>query len=315
MDNRKHINIVIPVYNEEAVIKVMVDRLESIANSLVDYFFKVIFVDDGSIDKTSEILKQTAIRGTSTRIIELSRNFGHQAAIAAGIDRADGDAVIIMDADLQDPPEMIASLLQGFEEGNDVVYTVKRSREGSSLKCQCYALFYALIDRLSETAIHRESGDFCLLSRRAINAMRSLPEYHRFHRGLRSWIGFKQKCLYFDRPERTAGQSKYSFHKLLRLALDGILSFSLVPLRAMSLVGISSIFLCACFALYSLWAYFTADISPTGFTALICFVLFTAGVQMTFLGIIGEYIGRIYEETKRRPLYIVCSDVSRDSCK
>jgi dolichol-phosphate mannosyltransferase len=240
-------------------------------------------------------------------VVALSRNFGHQAALTAALERVSGDVVMTMDGDLQDRPEAIHDFLARFDQGFDVVYARRVNRKEGWLLRTCYHLFYRAAARLSESPLPLDAGDFALMSRRVVDALRSAPEHHRYLRGLRSWVGFRQTAIDVARDERFAGTTNYGPVKLFKLAADGIFSFSIVPLRAAALLGLLAIMASSAFSVYSLYAKFFLHRAPQGFTALILIFTFLAGVQLFFVGVIGEYVGRIYQEVKRRPLYVVGS--------
>ena len=241
----------------------------------------------------------------------LSRNFGHQAALSAALDHASGDVVVVMDGDLQDAPEAIPRFLEVHRQGFDVVYARRTSRKEGWVLRACYYLFYRMIAALSDLRLPLDAGDFSLLSRRVVDRLKGIPEHHRYLRGLRSWIGFRQTGIPVERSERAAGRSGYTLGKLLRLAFDGIFAFSMAPLRAAALLGLVAIFAAALFSAYAVYVKFVLGRAPQGFTALILVITFFAGAQLLFLGIIGEYLGRVYEETKGRPQYIVGQTVGR----
>lgn len=303
-DSPKLLTIVFPAYNEELVLPSFLKILEEQAESL-SLRTNYIAINDGSIDQTEQILDDWVLSGQNRKVIHLSRNFGHQAAISAALDHADGDAVVILDSDLQDSPEIIKELLIQFESGAEVVYVVKTSRESSKVLKFCYKIFYKLLSRLSHITIPEDSGDFCLLSKRVVIALRSLKETHVFHRGLRSWVGFKQVAVTVNRPDRKLGKSKYNSAKLFKLAFDGILSFSIVPLRMFGVIGLVTLIFSFLFAAYSIYIKLFTNSSPTGFTAIICLITFLFGVQLMSTWILGEYIGRIFEESKKRPRYVI----------
>jgi dolichol-phosphate mannosyltransferase len=272
---------------------------------------EIVAIDDGSHDGTLAALESFAARDARLVIVSLSRNFGHQAAIGAGLDHATGDVVVVMDGDGQDPPSAIPRLLAEHARGFDVVYARRVARKEGALKRAAYYIFYRLVALLSEPRLPLDTGDFALLSRRVVEAIKSAPERHRYLRGLRTWVGFRQTGIPVERAARAAGQSKYGGRALVRLAFDGIFAFSVVPLRAAAILGVVAVVLSFLFAAYSLYARLFLDQSPRGFTALIIAIVFLAGVQLFFLGIIGEYLGRVYEETKGRPLYVVSKVVRR----
>jgi dolichol-phosphate mannosyltransferase len=269
-------------------------------------------VNDGSSDSTQAVLEQAAQDDSRITVIALSRNFGHQAAVTAALDHLSGDAVVVMDADLQDPPESIPLLLEKFAEGYDVVYVQRKGRKEPLWLRACFFIFYRLLAALSDVTLPLDAGDFGLMSRRAVEQLRALREHHRYVRGLRSWVGFRQIGIPIERHERHAGDSKYSVLRRLKGAADGIFAFSIVPIRAAALLGAVAMFFSFLFALYSLYAKLVLHQSVQGFTALILSIIFLSGVNLFFLGVIGEYVGRIYEEIKGRPIYIV-SQIVRGS--
>jgi len=238
-------------------------------------------------------------------VISLSRNYGHQAALTAALDYVSGDAAIVMDGDLQDVPEAIPEFVQKYSQGYDVVYAQRIRRKEPWVLRLCYFFFYRLLATLSDVRLPVDSGDFGLISRRVIDQLRHMREHHRYLRGMRGWVGFRQTGLVVEREERHSGKSKYSVMRLLKLAADGIFAFSIVPIRAAALLGAAAIVLSGLYVSYSLYARFFLHESPQGFTALIATVTFLSGVLLFFLGVIGEYVGRIYEETKARPIYII----------
>ena len=305
MTSEFRLSVAIPVHNEETVLPELLRRTKAVLDGLPGGPHQLLFVDDGSSDRTLEILEQAACNDPRVAAISFSRNFGHQAALTAALDHATGDAVVLMDGDLQDPPETIPVFVERFQQGYDVVYATRASRKESWWLKFCYYLFYRLQSMLSETRLPLDAGDFGLMSRRVFEQVRNMPERHRYLRGLRSWVGFRQVGIPVDRAERYSGDSKYSLLKLLRLASDGIFAFSTVPLRAATLLGALAIGLCGLYAIYSLYAKFFLSQTPRGFTTLVYLITFLSGVLLFFLGIIGEYVGRIYEEIKARPVYIV----------
>jgi dolichol-phosphate mannosyltransferase len=299
------LTVAVPVYNELENLDELVERLDTVLSGLHGGPHRILFVDDGSTDGTTAWLVAAAERDSRIRLVRLSRNFGHQAALTAAVDHADGDAIVLMDGDLQDAPEAIPRLIAEYERGFDVVYAVRVERKESALLRGCYRLFYWLMARLSRVPLPEGSGDFGLLSRRAADALREHREQHRYLRGLRAAVGFRQVGIEVERGARHAGTSRYGLSGLVRLALDGLFAFSVVPIRLATLIGFVAIAGSFVYSLYVLWARFFLQQTPQGFTTLILAMVFLAGVQLLFLGVIGEYVGRIYEETKRRPLYIV----------
>ena len=301
----KRVSLVFPVYNEEDVLPMLYERVRHLLGQL-PYETEVILVNDGSRDRSLEMMIHYHQEDPRFKVIDFSRNFGHQIAITAGIDAATGDAVILMDADLQDPPELLPQFLQKWEEGFQVVYAVRKKRKEHFLKRIAYFTFYRLLQKISNIQIPLDSGDFCLMDRTVIDTIKNMEERRRFVRGLRSWVGFKQVGLEYERDKRQAGEVKYTFSKLMRLALDGIFSFSYFPLQIASYLGFAvSALSFVAMAVYLYKKLFIHPDEPPGFPTLITVALFLGGIQLLSLGVIGEYIGRIYDEVKRRPTYIV----------
>ena len=312
MSDRPNISLAIPVYNEEAVVPELLRRTIEVIDAIPGGRHEIVLVDDGSSDRTLELLERAAEKDDRIVVVALSRNFGHQIALAAALDHVSGDVTILMDGDLQDPPEAIPILLDKYEQGYDVVYVRRVNRKEPWWLRACYYIFYRLLATLSSIQLPLDSGDFCLMSRRVIDELRRMPEHHRYLRGMRTWVGFRQIGVPIERAARPAGVTKYSPLRLLKLASDGIFAFSIVPLRAAAMVGAMAIGLSVLFSLYSLYAKYRLH-SPQGFTALVLAITFLSGVNLFFLGIIGEYIGRIYEEAKDRPHYVVRKVVSQRS--
>src|SRR5262245_43262440 len=303
------ISVVLPVYNEQENLEALLTRLIPVLERTAGRSFEVLFVDDGSCDNSAEILDSFSNRDRRLKVIHFSRNFGHQAALQAGLDEARGEAVILMDADLQDPPEVLEQFIAHWRQGFDVVYAVRKKRKESLLKRVAYTIFYRTMRAIAEIDVPLDSGDFCLLDRHVVDTLVSLPERNRFLRGLRSWVGFKQVGVEYKRDSRHAGVPKYTLRKLVRLALSGYIGFSALPLRAAAALG----FLAAAtgFAL-AVWAVITKilDIaSPRGWASTVAVVLFVGGAQLFMLGVIGEYLSRVYDEVRQRPIYIVSSHV------
>lgn len=301
------LSIVLPVYNEQENIPELYRRLVEClaANASRVPVAEILFVDDGSQDATRALILERRRQDPRVRMISFSRNFGHQAALAAGVDYSHGKAVILLDADLQDPPELITRMLDLWQDGADVVYAVRQKRKESFLKRLAYHSFYRILQAASTISIPLDSGDCCLMDRRVVNHLKALPERNRFLRGLRSWIGYRQVPLHYEREARFAGAPKYTIRKLVRLALDGILAFSTLPLRLGTYCGLT---LCAAGFIYFWYVigfYVFAGRAPQGWTSLIVLVLLIGGAQLVLLGLIGEYIARIYDETKKRPTYLV----------
>ena len=299
------LSVAVPLYNEESVLPEFLRRTRAVLQSLGGGPHELVLVDDGSADRTLALLEVEAASNPGTVVVALSRNFGHQAALTAALDHCSGDAVVVMDADLQDIPEAIPLFVKQFQQGYDVVYAQRASRKESWWLKLAYFLFYRLLAMLSELKLPLDAGDFALISRRVVEQLRRLPEHHRYLRGLRSWVGFKQIGIPIERQERHSGRSKYSVVKLLQLASDGIFAFSIVPLRAATLLGVLATALAVVFATYSVYAKLFLKRSPQGFTALVLLITFLSGILLFFMGIIGEYVGRLYEEVKARPIYVV----------
>jgi dolichol-phosphate mannosyltransferase len=302
---RATISIVVPCYNEESVIVETLARLCVVARSVEDEF-ELILVDDGSADRTRELIKTFDSQGIPIRLVGLSRNFGHQLAVSAGIQVAMGDAVVLIDADLQDPPEVIPDMIRAWRQGYDVVYGVRTERPGeSAFKLSTARGFYRLLNRLSDVPIPFDAGDFRLMSRAVADVLRAMPERDRFLRGMVSWAGFRQTPLPYKRAPRFAGVTKYPLAKMVRFAVDGILSFSIKPLQLSVSLGMTCAVLAVIGIFYALFLRIFTNIWVEGWTALMIAVLFIGGVQLISVGILGEYVGRIYSESKGRPLYVV----------
>jgi dolichol-phosphate mannosyltransferase len=311
MSSQFSLSVAIPVFNEESTLPELLQRTCAALENISGGPHEILFVDDGSADRSVEILEKAALQDSRIVVISLSRNFGHQAALSAALDYVAGDAVVLMDADLQDPPESISTLVEHFNRGYDVVYATRVNRKESWWLKACYKLFYRLQGVLSETQLPLDAGDFGLMSRRVVQQIRRMPEQHRYLRGLRAWVGFRQIGVALDRGERHSGKSKYGVFKLLKLASDGIFAFSVVPLRVAALTGLLGVGLAALYAIYSVYAKFVLHRVPQGFTALVFLLTFLFGVVLFFLGIVGEYVGRVYEEIKARPLYVIDKTIGR----
>ena len=299
------LSVAIPVHNETSVLPELLRRLKSVLDQLAGGPHQIVFVDDGSTDGTFDLLAEAARQDPRILALSLSRNFGHQAAITAGLDHVTGDAVVVMDGDLQDVPEVIPQFVEKLHDGFDVVYAKRVRRKEPWLLRLCYFVFYRMMARLSDIQLPLDSGDFGLMSRRVVDQLRRMPEHHRYLRGMRTWVGFRQIGIEVERAERHSGKSKYDLMRLLKLAFDGIFAFSIVPIRAAALLGAFVMFLSTLFVLYSVYARLFLQRSPRGFTALLVAVTFLSGVVLFFLGVIGEYVGRIYEEIKARPHYVI----------
>lgn len=300
------VSVVVPVHNEAGCLEELHRRLRDTFAKLKIDDYEVIFVDDGSRDDSREVIRKLCRQDTRAKLIALARNFGHQFAITAGMDSSHGDAVIVMDADLQDPPEVIPDLLAKWQEGYDVVYGVRLVRPGDSwLKRATAWVFYRLLRLMTNTDIAVDAGDFRLLSRRALATFNRLRERSRFVRGMVSWIGFPQAPVYYQRATRLTGQTGYPLGKQLKLALDAIVSFSDVPLRVATWVGFLGVAVCLAYLGYALFAKVVWGATVKGWASLVAVVVFIGSVQLAMLGVLGQYVGRIYEELKGRPLYVV----------
>ncbi len=303
-------SLVVPIYNEEAVIPILLRRLDALLDSL-DAPGEVIVVDDGSNDTSAIVIEGKAKADRRYRLVKLSRNFGHQVAITAGLDRAAGRAVIVMDADLQDPPEVVHAMIEKWKEGYDVIGAERTSRHGESrFKRATADLFYRLIGALSETPIARNAGDFRLIDRKALDSFRAMPERDRFVRGMFAWVGFRQGTVSFDRPPRAAGTSKYSLRRMIALATNGLISFSDAPLRLALWGGaaVSALALAYGLVVIGRWAFGDPSLAR-GWSSTIVVIAGLGGANMLMTGVIGLYVGRIHAEVKRRPLYIVEREV------
>ncbi len=304
-------SVVIPIYNEQENILELYRRLSETLKSLTDKY-EVIFVNDGSSDNSLKMIKELSVRDSKIKYLKFSRNFGHQIAISAGMDYANGEAIIIMDSDLQDPPELIPKLVEEWNKGFDVVYAVRRKREGETfIKKFTASLFYRLFSKLANINMPLDTGDFRLIDRKVLESLKSIREKHRFMRGLVSWVGYNQTGVLYDREKRSAGKTKYPFFKMLKFSIDGITSFSLIPLRIATILGFIISSISFLLAIYFLLIKLFTNKMVQGWLTLADSILFLSGVQLIIFGIIGEYIGRIYEEVKGRPLYIV-SEKSHD---
>ena len=313
MNSSPRVTVAISLYNEQEVLPELLRRVGAVLDQLPSGPHEIVLVDDGSSDGTFTGVIAAAARDARIVGVSLSRNFGHQAALSAALDHASGDVVVVMDGDLQDPPELIPRFLEEHRRGYDVVYARRVGRKEGWLLRACYYAFYRMIAVLSDVQLPLDAGDFGLVSRRVVDRLRQMREHHRYLRGLRTWVGFRQTGVPVERAERAAGKSQYSFGKLLRLAFDGVFAFSMAPLRAAAVFGFLAIAAALLFSAYAVYVRLVLGKSPEGFTALILVITFFAGVQLLFLGVIGEYLGRVYEETKGRPQYIVGRTVGRGS--
>jgi dolichol-phosphate mannosyltransferase len=302
---RPTLSLVLPVYNEEAVIPILHERLDGFLSKLA-VETEVVFVDDGSTDRSLILLRELITRDARYKAISFSRNFGHASAITAGVDYARGEAVVIMDADLQDPPEVIVEMMQRWREGYDVVYGQRLTREGETrFKLVTSRWFYRLLRVLVPLNVPLDTGDFRLMSRNVVLTLRALRETHRFVRGIVSWVGFRQTAVFYKRPRRAAGETKYPLSKMLRLAMDAITSFSVLPLRFATYLGMLISVGSVIVAIWALVEHYVLGTTVPGWTATVVLVALLSSVQLLMIGILGEYIGRIYEQVKGRPLYVV----------
>ena len=306
MKTPKKISILIPAYNEQEVLRHLYERLNKLAGETPNYAFEFLFVNDGSRDKTLEIIKTYAAKDHRVAYINLSRNFGKETAMIAGLDHADGDATVIIDADLQDPPELIPQMISYWEQGYDDVFAKRNSRNGESwFKKATSTAFYKILQRSTHIPIQQDTGDFRLLDKRCVLALREFRESQRYTKGMFSWIGYKKKEIGYDRDPRFAGETKWNYFKLINLAIDGITSFTTAPLRISSVLGI---LVSICAFIYIMYLvvrtiFFGTDLA--GYPSMMAVILFLGGVQLLSLGVIGEYIGRIFNESKNRPLYFI----------
>ena len=303
----RKISVVVPMYYEEDVVDECYKRLTNVLKTLENYEYEIIFVNDGSKDKTLFLLEQIAKKDENIKILSFSRNFGHQAAVTAGLKEVTGDAVIIIDADLQDPPETICDMIKLWEQGYEVIYGKRKIRKGeSAFKLLTAKMFYKTLNILSDVEIPKDTGDFRLVDRKVVDTINQMPEHNKFLRGLFSWVGYKQTAFEYERKERFAGKTKYPLRKMLKLASDGIIGFSTKPLKMVGFIGILSIIISIAILIYALISYaFNLNNLSAGWTSIMVTVTFFAGVQLLSIWVMSEYIGRIYDESKNRPQYII----------
>lgn len=302
-------SIIIPVYNEAENIEALYARLSTVMKKMSKPY-ELLFVNDGSQDTTGNILRSLHSKDAQVKVINFSRNFGHQMAVTAGLTYCTGEYIAVIDADLQDPPEILPQFFAKLESGNDAVYAVRTHRKEGFMKRISYFLFYRILRKVANISIPLDSGDFCVMRKRVVEAINTMPERNRFIRGLRSFVGFTQVGIEYERDKRVSGKSKYTFRKLMRLAFDGIVSFSYVPLQVLTVVGFLFFILSIVGSLVTVYfKLFTSVYIPRGFPTTIITIMFIGGVNMLALGIIGEYIGRIYDEVKRRHPYIIESSL------
>jgi len=306
MKNKETLEIIIPVFNEEDCLGELMKRLVALKEKMNYLDLNIIFADDGSSDRSQAILDDFADKYDFVRVISLSRNFGHQIAITSGLDHADADYAVVLDADLQDPPELIEDMHKKAKEGYDVVYAKRLSRKGETFfKKFTAALFYRFISIMCDVEIPADTGDFRLISKRALKALNSLRERHRFIRGMVPWTGFKSAPIYYHRDERYGGRTKYSLRKMIRFAFDSIFSFSNIPLKIANYIGIMIIVLGVLMGMFLLYLRLFTRYTVPGITSVILAIIIMGGIQILMLGILGEYVGRIFEQSKQRPLYII----------
>ena len=309
-EKKKLVTILVPAYNEQEVLHLLYDRLEKLMNENTNYDFEVLLVNDGSKDKTFEIMQELREKDKRFCYLNLSRNFGKETAMIAGLDYCKGDAVVIIDADLQDPPELIPEMIKYWEEGYDDVYAKRKSREGETwlkkfTSKMYYRAFYTTLNKLSDVDIPGDTGDFRLLDRRCVEALKSMRENQRYTKGLFSIIGYNKKEILYDRDPRAAGQTKWNYGKLIDLSIDGITSFTTSPLRWAALIGCGVSVIGFVYMLYIIIKTIVTGIDVPGYASLMVVILFLGGIQLIFLGIIGEYLGRTFNESKHRPLYFI----------
>lgn len=303
---KNKISVVVPVYCEQLVIEEFYKRMTKILVELNQYDYEIIFVNDGSTDNSLNILTNIAQKDDKIKIISFSRNFGHQAAVTAGLKYVTGNAIIIIDADLQDPPEVIPDMLKHWENGFEVIYGKRKVREGESVfKLFTAKMFYKILNSLSDVYIPEDTGDFRLVDRKVIDTINFMPEHNKFLRGLFSWVGYKQYSYEYERKARLAGKTKYPIKKMFKLATDGIIGFSSKPLKLMGQLGFFSIVLSGLILLYSIISFFMGRAITPGWTSIMVTITFFAGIQLMSLWIVSEYIGKIYDESKQRPEYII----------
>ena len=303
---KKLVTIIIPAYNEEKVLPKLFIRLDKLSQNESNYLFEFLFINDGSKDSTMKLISEKSTIDNRISYINLSRNFGKERAMLAGFDYAKGDAIVIIDADLQDPPELIPNMISLWEEGYDDVYAKRESREGETwLKKATSKWFYSILDKISSIEIQRDTGDFRLLDRRAVEALKTLRESNRYTKGMFSWVGFKKKEITYKRDPRAAGETKWNYFKLFNLAIEGITSFTTSPLRISFIFGLLISIVAFFWILYLLIRPLFGVPTGGGYSSLMSVILFLGGVQLLAIGIIGEYIGRIFIETKNRPVYLI----------
>ena len=302
----KKISIIIPAYNEEEALPALMERITKFADDTKDYDFEFLFVNDGSKDRTIELIKEYREKDKRVCYVDFARNFGKETAMKAGIDYATGDAVVFLDADLQDPPEVITEMIKYWEEGYDDVYAQRKSRKCETwMKKFTSKMYYKILQDLTNVPIQRDTGDFRLLDRRCVNALKVMKESQRNSKSMFSWIGYKKKAIFYDRDPRVAGKTKWNYSKLINLAIDGITSFTTSPLRISTFIAIPTFLILFVYFIYVIAKSFIVHQPIQAFQATILLILFFSGIQIMLFGIVGEYLGRIFNETKNRPLYLV----------
>lgn len=306
MEERKLVTILVPAYNEQEVLNMLYDRLKKIMDEISKYDFEILFVNDGSKDNSLQIMQELRQRDKRVCYLNLSRNFGKETGMIAGLDYSKGDAVIIIDADLQDPPELIPEMLKYWEEGYDDVYAKRRSRKGETwLKKFTSTMYYKVLQAFTKIQIQKDTGDFRLLDRRCVEALKAMRESQRYTKGLFSWIGYNKKEILYDRDPRAAGKTKWNYKKLVDLSIDGITSFTTSPLRWSAIIGVIVSIIGFIYMLYIIIKTIIFGIEVPGYASTMVVILFLGGIQLIFLGVIGEYLGRAFYETKGRPLYFI----------
>ena len=302
----KKISIIIPAYNEEEALPALMERITKFADDTKDYDFEFLFVNDGSKDRTIELIKEYREKDKRVCYVDFARNFGKETAMKAGIDYATGNAVVFLDADLQDPPEVITEMIKYWEEGYDDVYAQRNSRKGETwMKKFTSKMYYKVLQDLTNVPIQKDTGDFRLLDRRCVNALKVMKESQRNSKSMFSWIGYKKKAIFYDRDPRVAGKTKWNYSKLINLAIDGITSFTTSPLRISTFIAIPTFLVLFVYFIYVIAKSFIVHQPIQAFQATILLILFFSGIQIMLFGIVGEYLGRIFNETKNRPLYLV----------
>ena len=306
MENKKLVTILVPAYNEQEVLNMLYDRLSNIMNSMPNYDFEILFVNDGSKDKTLNIIQELREHDKRVCYLNLSRNYGKEIAMIAGLDYSKGDAVIIIDADLQDPPELIPEMVSFWEQGYDDVYAKRKSRKGETfLKKFTSKMYYKTLQSFTKIEIQKDTGDFRLLDRRCVEALKQFRESQRYTKGLFSWIGYNKKEILYDRDPRAAGKTKWNYRKLINLSIDGITSFTTAPLRWATTTGIIISILGFIYMMFIIIKTLAYGVDVPGYSSTMVVMLFLGGIQLIFLGIIGEYLGRAFYESKHRPIYFV----------